>query len=69
MCIRDRAYSAQVDTLTPFDAYVLDKMEAALVPDAMPLRRWADQLEILALLQALNVRALFFMPNDIDSSR
>ena len=63
------AYSAHVDRLTPFDVYVLDKMEAAFVPVSMRERRWADQMEIVALLQALNVRALLLMPGNIDSSQ
>ena len=33
------AYSAHVDRLTPFDVYVLDKMEAAFVPVSMRERR------------------------------
>ena len=62
------SYSCHIDGFAPFDMYVLDKMEAVLQQDGMCERRYADDLEIRALLTELGLTALMLHPGHLESS-
>ena len=57
-----------MDRLDDFDCYVLDKLEGLLNEAAVDTRRWAEDVEISALLAKLNLCALVLRPQDVEAS-
>ena len=57
-------YAPHVNTLTPFDVYVLDKVEAALTDRPIADRQWAEEHEITSLFLNLGLTVLFLIPRD-----
>ena len=62
------AFDARANTEFSLGQDVLDKLEGVLVDQVTETRRWAEDLEISALLARLQLRALVLRPQDVETS-
>ena len=57
-----------VELLTPFECSVLDKFEGVLAGDLLDERRYADDADMLVLLEPVGLEVLVLESNDVISS-